>query len=190
MRMLCAMTLVAATVLAGVRAGIPPVWAGPETPSDAAAPPPPPFRLEPAKPVDIECFSKAVVVATGAANATTGNLRLSLLLKEGAANPQNEPQTGAKLQTGAWRIVSVDGAHTGSFAHREGKGCAESCPLTVAADGQIQIWSPAPKGVDQLGDTELLFVGVIKPANLDLRATTFNGKQIESLEEASCRIGS
>jgi hypothetical protein len=151
--------------------------AGVRTPADSG---PPPFKLELSKPVEITCFTKSVVVATNAANATTGNLRLSLVLKD----------TAGPRPAGAWRIAAVDGAHTASLGHRETKTCAESCPLTVAADGNIQLWSPSPKGIDKLADGELLLLGVLKATTRELRATTFKGQQIESLEEGRCETGS
>jgi hypothetical protein len=137
-----------------------------------------PLTLRPAKPVELECATKSVVVATNAANATSGQLRLSLLLKDADAKPAK----------GAWRVVRVEAEHTGSLGHREAKTCADSCPLTVAVDGHIELWSPAPKGIDQLADNELLLLAVVKSDSLDLRATTFSGKQIESLEEGHCRV--
>ena len=152
----------------------------PEGPRAPAAGGPPPFKLELSKPVEIACFTKSVVVATNAANATTGNLRLSLVLKD----------TGGPRPAGAWRIAAVDGAHTASLGHRESKTCAESCPMTVAADGNIELWSPAPKGIDKLADGELLLLGVLKATTRELRATTFKGQQIESLEEGRCETGS
>lgn len=139
-----------------------------------------PLKLEPAKPVELTCRSKSVVVSTNAANATNGNLTLTLVLKDTAAKPA----------TGAWRIAAVDPAHTGSLGQREGKTCAETCPLTLAADGNVELWSPAPKAIDKLADGEWLLLAVVKAATLDLRATTFSGKQIESLEEGTCRVGS
>lgn len=167
-----------------VHAGGPPAAgaAAPTTetaPAPDAAPAPAALKLEPAKPIEIVCATKSVVVAPNAANASNGNLRLVLVLKDAAAKPQ----------TGAWRIAAVDAAHTGSLGQREGKACAEACPLTVAADDNIELWSPAPKGIGELADGERLLLAVVKTRSLDLRATTFSGKQIESLEEGSCRIG-
>jgi hypothetical protein len=130
--------------------------------------------LEPGKAVEIACEAKAVVVATDAPQATTGRLRLSLLA--------GEPQRGT------WRIVSVDAGHAGSLGHREAKSCAAGCPLVLAGGDQIQLWSPAPKALDQLADQEMLLIAVVKTATLDLRATTFNGKQIEALEEGRCEV--
>ncbi|MEW5962599.1 MAG: hypothetical protein AB1749_03470 [Pseudomonadota bacterium] len=142
-------------------------WAGtPAAPS--------PLVLEPGRAVEISCEGKAVVVATGAPQATTGRLRLSLL----AAEPQR----------GTWRIVSVDPGHAGSLGAREAKACAEGCPLVVSGTDQIQLWSPAPKGLDQLAEKEMLLIAVLKTATLDLRATSFNGKQIEALEEGRCEV--
>lgn len=165
-------------LLAAIATATATVAIGDET-KPASPPSPPSLKLEPSKAVEITCYSKSVVVADNAANATNGTLRLSLLLKDAAAKPQ----------TGAWRVVDVEAGHAGSFAKREMKTCAEACPLTIAADGQIELWAPAQKGIDQLADKEMLFLAVIKTATLDLRATTFSGKQIESLEEATCRIG-
>jgi hypothetical protein len=146
----------------------------------ADAPSPPALKLAVAKPIEIVCATKSVVVKTDAANATTGELKLSLLLKDETAKPPS----------GAWRIVSVSEQHAGSLGKREAKACAEACPLSIGADGNIELWSPAPKGLTQLADGEMLLLAVVKPATLDLRATTFSGKEIESLEEGTCRIGS
>ncbi len=139
-----------------------------ETPSPGAS-----LALAPGKAVEIACEGKAVVVATDAPLATTGSLRLSLVADDATR--------------GRWRIVSVDAGHAGSLGHREAKSCAEGCPLMVAGTDQIQLWSPAPKALDQLADKEMLLIAVLKTATLDLRATTFNGKQIEALEEGKCR---
>jgi hypothetical protein len=137
------------------------------------------LKLEVAKPVEISCFTKSVVVRTNAANATTGELKLTLLLKDTASKPAK----------GAWRIASVAGQHTGSLGQREAKTCAEACPLTIAVDGNIELWAPSRKAIDQLADGEMLLLAVIKSDSLDLRATTFSGKEIESLEEGTCRSG-
>lgn len=146
----------------------------------ADAPSAPALKLEVAKPVEISCATKSVVVAANAANATTGELKLSLLLKDVASKPP----------AGAWRIASVSEQHVGSLGKREAKTCAEACPLTVGADGNIELWSPAPKSITQLADGEMLLLAVVKSKTLDLRATTFNGKEIEALEEGTCRTGS
>ncbi|MCU0953161.1 MAG: hypothetical protein MUC37_00805 [Hyphomicrobium sp.] len=137
------------------------------------------LKLEAARPVEITCQTKSVVVKENAANATTGALKLTLLLKDAASRPAK----------GAWRIASVDEKHTGSLGQREAKTCAEGCPLSVAADGNIELWSPAPKAFDKLSGGEMLLLAVIKSKSLDLRATTFSGKEIESLEEGTCRSG-
>jgi hypothetical protein len=137
------------------------------------------LKLEVAKPIEITCETKSVVVKANAADATTGVLELTLLLKDETSKPPK----------GAWRIASVDDRHTGSLGHREAKTCAEACPLSVAADGNFELWSPAPKGIDKLADGEMLLLAVIKSKSLDLRATTFSGKEIESLEEGTCRSG-
>ncbi len=154
------------------------IWAG--TAGPERQPAPAPFKLELNKPIEIVCTTKSVVVATDAAKASNGEIKLSLLLKDAAAKPPS----------GSWRIVSADRSHGGSFAAplHHGKSCAEACPLRMAADDQIQLWSPAPKGVDQLADKEILLLAVVKTKTLDLRASTFNGRQIEALEEGTCRM--
>ncbi|OYW52687.1 MAG: hypothetical protein B7Z29_18535 [Hyphomicrobium sp. 12-62-95] len=146
----------------------------------ADAPALPALTLVVAKPVELMCRTKSVVVKTDAANATTGELKFSLVLKNEATKPPS----------GAWRIVSVADAHAGSLGHREAKVCAEACPLTVGADGNIELWSPAPKSITELKEGEMLLLAVVKSKTLDLRATTFSGKEIEALEEGSCRTGS
>ena len=149
-------------------------------PSHAGDTKPQPLQLVANKPVEIVCSTRSVVVATDAANASSGQIRLSLVLKESAAKPA----------TGAWRIVSVEPAHAGSFAtpaHR-GNSCAESCPLTMSESGQIQLWSPAPKGLSQLAADEVLLLAVIKPKTLELTATTFLGPNVDALEKGQCHL--
>lgn len=141
---------------------------------------PVPLTLQVAKPLALECRTKSVVVAENAANATNGDLTLTLLLKDDSVKPA----------TGTWRIANVGASHAGSLGVREAKACAEACPLRIAADGDIELWSPAPKGVDQLAAGEKLLLAVVRVKTLALRATTFSGKEIESLEEGTCRIGS
>jgi hypothetical protein len=143
----------------------------------AADTPARPFKLEANKPVEIVCATKSVVVATDAANASNGEIKLSLLLKDPTAKPTN----------GSWQAVSADQGHASSFAAQkhQGKACAEACPLT-ATDEQIQMWAPAPKGVDQLAEGEVLLLAILKIASMELRASTFNGKQIEALETGTC----
>jgi hypothetical protein len=147
--------------------------------AEEAGPASGPFKLELAKPVELSCLTKSVVVRTNEANATTGDLKLALVLKEATTSPAK----------GAWRIAFVSDHHAGSLGKREAKACAEACPLTVAADGDIQLWSPAPKGLEQLAANERLLLAVVKTKSLDLRATTFSGKDIDSLEEGTCRTG-
>jgi len=142
--------------------------------------PPTALKLIVSKPVALECQTKSVVVAENAANATNGQLKLTLVLKNDTSKPA----------TGSWRIAGVGPEHPASLGGREAKTCAESCPLRVAVDGNIELWSPAPKGVDQLAAGEKLLLAVVKVDTLALRATTFSGKEIESLEEGTCRIGS
>lgn len=136
------------------------------------------LRLQVAKPVQIDCQTKSVVVADNAADATNGTLKLTLLLKDETGTPA----------TGAWRIADVGPLHRGSLGTHEAKTCAQACPLRVAGDGNLELWSPAPKGVDQLAAGERLLLAVIKADTLALRATTFSGKDIEALEEGLCRI--
>jgi hypothetical protein len=145
-----------------------------------SGPPSTALKLSVSKPVALDCQTKSVVVAKNAANATNGQLKLTLVLKNDASKPA----------TGSWRIAGVGPTHTGSLGGREAKTCAESCPLRVAVDGNIELWSPAPKGIDQLAAGEKLLLAVLKADTLALRATTFSGKEIESLEEGTCRIGS
>ncbi len=138
----------------------------------------PAWRLELNKPIEFACQTKAVVVAQDAANATTGTLRLSLVLKEASGS----------LQRGVWRVIDADPGHAGSLGHRHAQTCVEACPLTMTQDDQLQLWAPAPKSIDQLANGEILLLAVVKTASLDLRATTFSGNEIEALEEGSCRI--
>lgn len=138
----------------------------------------PPLELRPGEPVEITCETKSVVVATGAANATAGALRLALELGDA---------TAPTADRGRWRIVAVDTAHKGSLASIQAETCADGCPLALGSD-DVQLWAPAPKGVVELGPDELLMLAVLKTATLQLRVSTFRGQQIEALESGACRI--
>lgn len=136
-----------------------------------------PPKLEAVEPLELACDTKAVVVATDAANASSGRIRLSLQLDAGQSSPMS----------GRWHIAGADEAHTGAFAATQRTGCSSGCPLTFSASGDAQLWSPAPKAVNQLAEGEVLLLAVVKPETLRLRATTFRGQQIEALEEGECR---
>lgn len=148
--------------------------------SGIAAEPPPaalaPLLLEPGKPVEISCRTKAVVVATNAANATSGGLRLKLVT--------TADSSGA---AGTWTIVAVDDAHKGSLAALQAKACANGCPVIYEKGADVQLWAPMPKGIDKLGPDEILLLAVLKPG-LQLKASTFRGQQIEALESGTCEI--
>ena len=137
------------------------------------------LKLEGGQPLSVQCGTKSVVVATNAAKATSGAIRLELDLKLATAE---------KPKSGTWTIVAVDAAHTGTFGVAEREMCAKGCPFTVAADGTVQLWAPQPKTIDKLADDETLLIAVIKPGTLALRASTFRGKEIEALEEGQCRL--
>ncbi len=135
----------------------------------------PAFILEPGKPAEIACETKAVVVAEGAPAATKGALALKLERAEGEQKPQ-----------GRWSVVSVDAPHKASLAATQQNSCAPGCPLTLGVGGDIQLWAPAPKLLDALKEGEVLLLAVIR-ADATLRASTFKGPQIEALEEGRCK---
>lgn len=136
-----------------------------------------PLKLEGGKPLEIGCDTRSVVVATDAAKATSGAIRLKL-----------EPAAGDRPKTGTWSILSVDAAHQGGFATTQRDTCAKGCPMTVSANGEAQLWAPEVKTIDKLKDGESLLIAVIKPDTFALRASTFRGKEIEALEEGQCRM--
>ena len=70
-----------------------------------SAAPPVALKLIVSKPVALECQTKSVVVAENAANATNGQLKLTLVLKNDTSKPA----------TGSWRIAGVGPEHTGSL---------------------------------------------------------------------------
>ncbi len=136
----------------------------------------PALALGPGKPVEIACTTKSVVVATGAANATSGNLTLKLELAA-ADGPAK----------GTWSILSVSPTHRGSLATLQAETCAKGCPLALG-ETDVQLWAPAPKGVVELGADELLMLAVLKTASLELKVSTFRGQQIEALESGTCEV--
>lgn len=134
------------------------------------------LALEPGKPVEILCETKAVLVATDKANASNGSIRLKLERK------------GEADSAGTWSPMSRDGQHAASLAAMQEKTCASGCPLSLAGDGTVQLWAPAPKSLDKLGADELLLLAVVKSGAMELKASTFRGQQIEALESGTCRL--
>ncbi|MFN3868290.1 MAG: hypothetical protein ACK4MF_04415 [Hyphomicrobiaceae bacterium] len=135
----------------------------------------PPLMLAPGASLDIACDTKSVLVATDAANASNGALILRLMR---AAEPE--------ASKGTWRILSVSDGHKASLGTLQAQACASGCPLAFGQN-DVQLWSPAPKSVQELGPQELLLLAVVKLATLDLKASTFRGQQIEALESGACR---
>lgn len=130
--------------------------------------------------VTVACTTKAVVVATAAAKVSNGPIELNLSATAATAGD-------AGPVAGTWRIVSVGDQHQATFAATQRTVCNDGCPLTVQATGEVQMWAPKPNTLDKIADGEMLFVAVLKPATLALRASTFRGKDIEALEEGTCR---
>lgn len=135
-----------------------------------------PLKLEPGKSIEITCDTRAVVVATDAAAATAGAIRLKL-----------DVAAGEKAEKGTWSVVSADDAHKGSLAQRHKETCAKGCPFDLSGKGEFQLWAPEPKTIDKLGDKDTLTVAVIKPDNSEIRASTFVGREIEALESGACK---
>lgn len=162
-------TLFAVMLVFGVVAGC--GVAGATEQKTAAAP----LRLGPGEAVALVCATQAVLVATGAANASNGSLQLRL---ERTSNPGED---------GRWRPAGDNGAHAASLGVMHAKTCADGCPFNIGKDDDLQLWAPAPKGVDKLAPDELLSVAVIKSATGQLKASTFRGQQIEALESGSCQ---
>lgn len=170
---------VALSLAGAAGAGDAPTAAAPAQAAPAASEPAPAvaaLELEAGKPLEIVCTSKSVVVATDAANATNGGFRVRLHLTGSAAD-----------RAGIWTPVSADAAHAGSFAAMQVKTCAAGCPLIYETGGDVQLWAPAPKGVDKLAPDEILLLAVIKTGSWQLKASTFRGQQIEALESGSCQ---
>lgn len=135
-----------------------------------------PITLTADAPVHLVCETKSIGFAKDAASASRGTLGLKLVLL--SAGPTSK---------GRWMPASVDDRHTGSLAFSQRDTCANGCPLAIAANGELQLWSPAPRSLEGLKDDESLLIAVVRADGATLRASTFRGKQIEALEEGTCR---
>jgi hypothetical protein len=138
-----------------------------------------PVKLEPGKPVTLTCQTQSIVVKDNGPAPTKGAVTLRLELKDPAT---------AQNATGTWTPVSADANHTGAFVSAQKTACASGCPLSVPANGEPQLWAPAPKSIDKLGADEVLLLAVIKPDTLSLKASTFRGPSIEALESGTCVV--
>jgi len=137
-----------------------------------------PLKLEPGKALELLCETRGVVVATDAANATSGQTRLRI-----------EPEAGSAAR-GTWTIVASEETHKAGIGVTLKETCAKGCPFDVSAKGEAQLWAPGVKALNNLADGEALSIAVIRPEDQSLRASTFRGKDIEALEEGTCRVAS
>jgi hypothetical protein len=138
-----------------------------------------PLKLEPGKPVTLTCQTQSIVVKDNGPAPTKGEVTLRIEVKDPAT---------AQNATGTWTPVSSDTAHTGAFANTQKAACATGCPMTMPANGEPQLWAPAPKSIDKLGADEILLLAVIKPDSLTLKASTFRGPSVEALESGTCVV--
>lgn len=153
-------------------------WAAAALAAHAAATPlhADPLKLEPGKDTAIICDTRSVVVADEAA-ATKGSAQFKLSVP-----------AGDKADSGTWTVAEVEEAHKGSLAQRQKEICAKGCPFDTSPKNELQLWAPAAITLDKLGEKDVLTIAVIKPDTLVLRASTFRGPDIESLEEGQCRL--
>jgi hypothetical protein len=134
-----------------------------------------PFKLEPGKAVTLTCQTQSIVVKDDGPAPTKGAITLRLEVKD--------PATAS-----TWTPLTADDIHKGAFATAFKTTCASGCPMTVPTNGEPQLWAPAPKSLDKLGDDEVLLLAVIKPETLGLKASTFRGHAIEALENGTCVV--
>ncbi len=134
-----------------------------------------PLKLEVGKPVTLLCQTQSIVVKDDGPAPSKGAVTLQLEIKEPAS-------------ASAWTPVSAGEAHKGAFATTFKTTCASGCPMTIPANGELQLWAPSPKSLDKLGDDEVLLLAVIKPDTLSLKASTFRGQAIEALENGTCAV--
>lgn len=134
-----------------------------------------PLKLELGKAVTLTCQTQSIVIKDNGPAPTKGSVTLRLEVKEPAS-------------ASTWTPVSTDDAHKGAFANAFKTTCASGCPMTISANGELQLWAPAPKSLDKLGDDEVLLLAVIKPDTLSLKASTFRGQAIEALENGTCAV--
>ena len=161
--------------------GAPPQTAPQSQAGDTTSPagtPAAPLRLDPGATLEIACQTQAVLVATDAANATSGTIHLRL------------ERTADAGQDGRWKPLGDTGSHAASLVTLQAKTCASGCPLMIGNTGDLQLWAPAPKSIDKLAPDELLLLAVLKSETWQLKASTFRGPSIEALESGSCKSDS
>ncbi|MCB1519961.1 MAG: hypothetical protein KDJ37_05220 [Hyphomicrobiaceae bacterium] len=137
------------------------------------------------------CATEAFGMDFNPFRRTIGSIAVTL------EDPPPEP-TGAGAATGSggaavasrplrWRVAAIGGGHDASIAELLKKTCAASCPATRAEDGSLQLWAPAPKSVAELSDDEMLTLAVLRLDKLDIKISTFRGREIVALEKGTCR---
>lgn len=134
-----------------------------------------PLKLEVGKTVTLACQSQSIVIRDNGPAPTKGGVTLRL-------------ERNATGDSASWTPLTADDVHKGAFAVAHKSACASGCPLLVSASGELQLWAPTPKSLDKLGADDVLFLAVIKPDGLSLKASTFRGQSIEALENGTCTV--
>lgn len=129
-----------------------------------------------------DCATEAIGMDFTPFKKTSGTIRLTLTRKTAEASA--DPAPGAPL--GTWRVSNNGETHVASIAKLLSHACANECPLTLSGKGEAMLWSPAPRSLDKLGESEMLTIAVVKPVPLSISISTFRGRDIVALEKGTC----
>lgn len=123
---------------------------------------------------ELTCETSAVVLDANPFEASQGQIALKILEKtEGDA-------------AGTWSVANVAADHGSSFAVAAKTNCTEGCPVTRGKDGAWQLWSPEPMGLTQIPEGTTLVIVSLDPQSLELKASSFRGKELAALERGPC----
>lgn len=134
--------------------------------------------LDLSQPVSISCDTSAVKLDTSPFGASQGTIVINVRLDD---------DTDSK-GPGRWKLLEIASEHDASFIGKTRDNCQPDCPMTQGKDGMLQLWSPKPLALNQLADGTALTLVTIDAKSLELKASTFQNKELAGLERGECKV--
>lgn len=133
------------------------------------------------KRIVLTCDTEAFGMDFNPFKKTNGTIQLDL-------KPSASPSDAKLPVVGTWYVKSSNTGHVASIATLLAEICIDGCPITRSPGGLPLLWAPAPKALDDVGETEMLTIAALKSEPLSISISTFRGRDIVALEKGPCRF--
>lgn len=128
----------------------------------------------------LTCDTEAFGMDFNPFKKTNGTIQLDL-------KPSASPSDAKSPVVGTWYVKSSNTGHVASIATLLAEICIDGCPITRSPGGRPLLWAPAPKALDDVGETETLTIAALKSKPLSVSISTFRGRDIVALEKGTCK---